>query len=51
MEVGPGFEQVETDGSYTEFTVADPPMNLYLLVLEAGTINEAFSQTMEVVGV
>ena len=50
MEVGPGYEQVQTDGSYTEFAVADPPMNLYLLVLDAPTINEAFSQTMDVVG-
>ena len=47
MEVDPSWEQVETDGSYTQFKVADPPMNMYLLVLQASTIDDAFSQTLK----
>jgi CubicO group peptidase (beta-lactamase class C family) len=50
MQVDPSWEQVETDGPYTQFTVADPPMNMYLLVLDASTIDDAFSQTIEVLG-
>jgi hypothetical protein len=50
MEVDPSWEQVETDGTYTQFNVADPPLNLYVLVLEAGTIDDAFSQAFDVLG-
>jgi len=50
MEVDPSWEQVETDGSYTQFKLPDPPVNIYMLVLEAGSVNDAFSQAMEVVG-
>jgi len=50
IEIDPSWEQVETDGSYTQFKVPEPPINLYLLVLNAGTVDEAFSQTMDVLG-
>ena len=50
MQVDRAWEQVETDGTHTEFKVTDPPMNMYLLVLQASTIDEAFSQTMQVLG-
>jgi CubicO group peptidase (beta-lactamase class C family) len=50
MEIDPSWEQVETDGSYTQFILAEPPMNLYLLVLDSNTIDDAFSQSMEAVG-
>jgi CubicO group peptidase (beta-lactamase class C family) len=50
MEVDPSWEQVETDGSYTQFKVPDPPINIYVLVLKSGTIEDAFFQAMEVVG-
>ena len=50
MEVDPSCEQLETDGFYTQFKVPDPPVNIYMLVLEAGTVDDAFSQAMEVVG-
>lgn len=50
MEIDPSWEQVETDGSYTQFKVPEPPVNMYFLVLEAGTIEEAFSKAMETVG-
>ena len=50
IEIDPSWEQVETDGSYAQFKVPDPPINLYLLVLDAGTVDDAFSQTMEVLG-
>ena len=33
MEVDPSWEQVETDGSYAQFKVPDPPVNMYMLVL------------------
>jgi len=49
MQTGP-WEEVETDGPYTQFKLANPPMNMYLLVLKARTINDAFSQALEVVG-
>ena len=50
MEVDPSWEQVETDGPYTQFKVADPPMNMYLLVLKASTVKDAFSQALETAG-
>jgi CubicO group peptidase (beta-lactamase class C family) len=50
VEVDPGWELVETDGRYTQFQVADPPMKMYLLVLEASTIEEAFSQSFAIAG-
>jgi CubicO group peptidase (beta-lactamase class C family) len=49
VEVGPGWEQVETGGPYMQFHLADPPLNMYVLVLETSTIDEAFSQAVEVV--
>ncbi|RPI26696.1 MAG: class C beta-lactamase-related serine hydrolase [Chloroflexota bacterium] len=50
MEVDPSWEQVETDGRYSQFKVTDPPLNMYLLVLEASTVDDAFSQAFEIVG-
>ena len=50
MEVDPAWEQLQTDGSYTEFRVTDPPMNMYMLVLPAGTIDEAFARAFGVLG-
>ncbi|HJS20742.1 MAG TPA: serine hydrolase [Anaerolineales bacterium] len=50
MEIDPSWEKVETDGSYAQFKLPDPPVNLYMLVLDANTINDAFSQAMGVVG-
>jgi CubicO group peptidase (beta-lactamase class C family) len=50
MQIGSSWEQVETDGRYTQFKLADPPINMYMLVLKARTINDAFSQALEVVG-
>jgi CubicO group peptidase (beta-lactamase class C family) len=49
MQIG-SWEQVKADGPYAQFRLADPPMNMYLLVLEARTIDEAFSQALETVG-
>lgn len=50
MEVDPGWQQVETDGSYAQFSRADPPMQIYLLVLDAATVDEAFTRAFEVLG-
>jgi CubicO group peptidase (beta-lactamase class C family) len=50
MQVDPSWELVETDGSYTQFKLPDPPANLYMLVLEAGTVEDAFAQAFEVLG-
>lgn len=50
MEIDPTWEQVETTGSYTQFKVPDPPVNMYMLVLKASTVDGAFSQAMEVAG-
>jgi CubicO group peptidase (beta-lactamase class C family) len=50
MEVDPSWEQVETDGRYIQFKTPDPPVNMYLLVLEASTIDEAFSQAFDALG-
>ena len=50
MEVDPSWEQVETGGRYAQFKIADPPINMYVLVLEAGTIDDAFSRAFEVLG-
>ena len=50
MQVDPGWEQIETGGRYTQFKVADPPINIYVLVLQSGTIDDAFAQAFEVLG-
>jgi CubicO group peptidase (beta-lactamase class C family) len=50
MEVDPSWEQVETEASFTQFKVPEPLVNIYMLVLESSTVDEAFSQAMEVVG-
>lgn len=49
MQTGP-WQEVETNGPYTQFKLANPSMNMYLLVLKARTINDAFTQALEVVG-
>jgi CubicO group peptidase (beta-lactamase class C family) len=50
MEVDPSWEQVETDKPYAQFRIIEPPMNLYLLVLESATVQDAFSQASEITG-
>lgn len=50
MQVDPNWEQVATDGRYTQFKVADPPVNLYVLVFRSGTVDEAYSQAFEKLG-
>lgn len=50
MEIDPAWEKIETDGSYAQFKVTDPPLNLYVLVLEVSTIDEAFSRSFQVLG-
>jgi len=50
MEIDPSWEQIETDGSYAQFKVPDPPIRMYLLVLEAGTVDDAFVKAFDVVG-
>lgn len=50
MEIDPNWEKVETDGPYAQFKLPDPPVNLYMLVIDASTIHDAFSQAMGVVG-
>lgn len=50
MQVDPSWEQVQTDAPYTQFKIAEPPLNLYMLVLEASTIDEAFSQAFDMLG-
>lgn len=50
VELGPDWEQVQADGSYMQFHLADPPLNMYLLVIETTAVDEAFSRAAEVVG-
>jgi CubicO group peptidase (beta-lactamase class C family) len=50
MEVDPSWEQVVTDGRYTQFKVTDPAINMYVLVLDASTIDDAYSQAFEILG-
>jgi CubicO group peptidase (beta-lactamase class C family) len=50
IETDPSWEQVKTDGRYVQFKVPDPAMNMYLLVLDAGTVDDAFAQAIKVVG-
>jgi hypothetical protein len=50
LKVDPSWEQVKTDGSYAQFKVPEPPMSMYFLVLEAGTVDDSFAQAFEVVG-
>jgi hypothetical protein len=50
LEVGPGWEQVQTDQPYTQFHVADPPVTMYVLAIPAGTVDEAFVQAAGIAG-
>ncbi len=50
MQVDPSWERLETDGSYAAYRIPDPPMHLYMLVLKASTIEDAFSQAARVLG-
>ena len=50
MEVNPSWERIETGGRYAQFKVADPAMNIYLLVLKASTIDDAYSQAFDTLG-
>lgn len=50
MEIDPAWEKIETDGSYAQFKVTDPPLNLYVLALDVATIDEAFSRSFQVLG-
>lgn len=50
MQVDPSWEQVKTDGSYTQFKVADPSLSMYVLVLQSATVDAAFSQAFDVLG-
>ncbi len=50
IEIDRSWEKVETKGPYAQFKVPEPPMNMYLLVLEAGTVNDAYAKAFEVVG-
>src|SRR3990172_157958 len=50
MEVDPTWEEVERGGRYTQFKVADPAMNMYMLVLKASTIDDAYSQAFDALG-
>jgi CubicO group peptidase (beta-lactamase class C family) len=50
MQIDPSWERVETDGSYAQFKMADPSLSIYMLVLKASTIKEAFSQALEITG-
>ena len=50
IRIDPSWKQVQTDGSYAQFKVPDPAMNMYLLVLHAGTVDDAYAQAFKVVG-
>lgn len=50
IELGTGWEQVPTDGPYMQFHLAEPSLNMYLLVLETSTVDDAFSRAAEMVG-
>jgi len=50
LNVDPSWQPVETDGAYVQYRMPDPPMNIYLLALEASTIEDAFDQAFETVG-
>jgi D-alanyl-D-alanine carboxypeptidase len=50
MKIDNDWEQVKTDGSYTEFKISDPPLHMYVLVLKANTIKDAFSQALMTTG-
>jgi CubicO group peptidase (beta-lactamase class C family) len=50
MNVDPSWARVEADGDYVQYKMPDPPMDIYLIVLEAGTVEDAFYQAFEIVG-
>ena len=50
IELDPAWEQVQANGPYMQFQMADPPLKIYLLVLESSTVDAAFSQAADVVG-
>ncbi len=50
MTLGPGWEQVQTSGSYVQFKEQDPPYIFNVFVLKASAINDAFSTALQAVG-
>ncbi len=50
MKLDPSWKPVATNGSYSEFTVPDPPMTFYLLVVKAITLEDAYSQVLKTLG-
>ena len=50
MQIDPSWEQIKTDETYTQFKIANPPVNIYVLTLKSETIDDAFYQAFEVLG-
>ncbi len=44
MRIDPSWEQVKTDGSYTQFKIPEPSMHMYVFVLKSSTIKDSFYQ-------
>jgi|WetSurMetagenome_2_1015567.scaffolds.fasta_scaffold103901_1 CubicO group peptidase (beta-lactamase class C family) len=49
MQLGP-WQPVKTDGSYAQFKLADPPLSMYLMVLSTTTIEDSFTQALQILG-
>jgi CubicO group peptidase (beta-lactamase class C family) len=50
MKIDPSWEQVKTDGSYGAYRMPNPPMHMYLLAFKASTIDDAYSQALQILG-
>lgn len=50
VKLEPSWERVETDGSSMQFRLPDPAFHMYVLVLKASTIEDAFSQGLQTLG-
>lgn len=50
IEIDPRWEQVAADGPYAQFHIPDPPLKVYILVIEAGTVDAAFSEAVAALG-
>lgn len=50
IEIDPGWQQIETDGSYAQFKVPEPSLTMYILVFDTATVKDAFARAFDALG-
>lgn len=50
IEIDPSWKQIETGGSYAQFKVPEPPLTMYILVLDSVAVEDAFARAFDILG-